>query len=502
MERPPQKQTKKLENKEQISQQQFNIESRNPTSYLSLLPDDIKKSVSEYIPLEFDKSVKISEQELAKEGHRPESYLSLLPADIRKGVAQKIFLTNFEKLDLAIAAIKESQANDNRLLHDVAYNQEIVTRLSKNYDIPELEVALMLNTPASLELFKSRPLRARRDNGTEYDDYSSHDKIIYVIAEHLEKMLLDKSNPNLHQKADNAIRYVKRFLSHPLVQEKQVFNKDGYSFYYGILIPIDSIERGLDTIKDRHDGYQDGNAWYRNANITQEYLDIAIRFAHPIAAQTIINYMYRHDDDTYTYTMQKTLAQAFKNKNQQAVNFILDVFVKAIENKMFRISKYTFEKHDNRFERYGDRYKIQYQEFIDSIIAYIQTTGDYGVLDKLKKIMVAEDVKGIVTLLFIYNINQKTLTKELLAQFISLGVDVNEPDKNGEYPLIKAIKGKSSTMVAVLLAADNINVHICQEGYNPIWYAQNVDMDAATRTAIIDLLKQAGATQEGVCVIQ
>jgi hypothetical protein len=429
--------------------------------------------------------------------NEPKTFFSLLPLDIIK---VKVGNTNFEQFDNAITRLKliasQQPELQKKLLSDVNYNSTLIAELAKEYDLSTFEVALILNTPASLQIFKNTPLHARRDNGIEFDEYSSPDKIIYIISTHLEKMLRDKSNPNLREKANDAIRYVKRFLDHPLVKEKQVFSpRSFYSFYYSILIPIDAIERGLNNFQDRHDGNQDGNAWYRAQNVTQEYLDIAIRFAHPIAMSTIINNMVT------SYTMEKTLAQAFKDKNKDAINFILDVF----DNGGFQINKDTFTKYDDRFERYGDRYKITFEEFINSIIAYVQSSRDYTILDKLKKIMLAQDIKNIVTELLKYNIDQKTLTKELLHQFISLGVDLNEPDQNGQYPLIRAIKSKSSNMVAELLATGKINVQICQDGHNALWYAENTeDMNFADRRAMIELLKRAGVTEQAgeVCAIQ
>ncbi len=426
--------------------------------------------------------------------NEPKTFFSLLPLDIIK---VKVGNTNFEQFDNAITRLKliasQQPELQKKLLSDVYYNSNLIEALAEEYDLSMFEVALMLNTPASLELFRNRPLHVRRDDGSSFKEYSASEKIKHIITEHLKRMLNDRSNPNLHEKANDAIRYVKRFLDHPLAKEKQIFSPS-YSFYYSILIPIDSIERGLDNFKNRHDGNQDGNAWYRNTNVTQEYLDIAIRFAHPIALQSII------DQLNSTYTMEKTLAQAFKDKNKDAINFILDVF----NNGSFQINKDTFTKYDDRFERYGDRYKITFEEFINSIIAYIQSSRDYTILDKLKKIMVAQDLKIIATELLKYNIDQKILTKELLNQFISLGADLNEPDANGQYPLIRAVKSKSASMVAELLATGKINVQICQDGHNALWYVEDTqDMNFADRQAMIELLKRAGITEEGEkCAIQ
>ncbi len=439
--------------------------------------------------------------------NEPKTFFSVLPLDIIK---IKVGATNFEQLDNAIERLKliasQNPEIQKLLLSDVNYVSALISQLEKEYDLSEFEVALMLNTPASLELFENRPLRARRDNGTEYDNYSTSDKIMHTIRAHLEKMLRDKSNPNLHEKANDAIRYVKRFLEHPLVKEKQVFPRD-YSYYYNILIPIDSIERGLDTIKSRHDGYQDGNAWYRNANVTQGYLDIAIRFANHIALAEIIYRIRRDgslDESIIFYTMQKTLAKAFKEKNQNAINVILDVLIELLGNIDFRINKDTFQKHDTRMAHYGDRYKITYPDFISSIIAYIQTSSDYTILNKLQKILVAPDVKNIVTELLKYQIDQKTLTKELLQQFVALGLDLNESDANGQYLLIRAIKSKSASMVSELLATGKINVQVCQNGHNALWYVEDTqDISFADRQGMIDLLKRAGVTeQEEKCAIQ
>ncbi len=441
----------------------------------------------------------------------PTTYLTVLPEDILKIIQKmKAGETDFDQLDNAIILIKAFASQkpelQKKLFSDASFNKQLIKELTQNYKLSPAEVALMLNTPAALELLEEMLLPDSGEFGgkgyVRLEDVRS--KINRTIKEYLEKILKTPSKKNQQEKAHDAVRYVKRFLNHPFVQKKNVFHPDIYDFYLrDILVPIYSIELGLYDFPNRHDSFQD---WSANAHITQEYLDIAIRFfADPIALQMIVTKINSGRDFSESiYTMQKTLAKAFKDKNSQSVNFILAVFIRVLADANFRIDKDTFTKYDKEFHSYGDRYKITFQEFINSIIAYIQSNRDYTILDKLKKILVAQDLKIIATVLLKYNIDQKTLTKELLAQFISLGLDINEPDQSGQYPLIRAISSKSASMVAEVLATGKINVQICQDGHNALWYVENTEgMNFADRQGMIDLLKRAGLTeQEEKCVIQ
>ncbi len=79
---------------------------------------------------------------------------------------------------------------------------------------------------------------------------------------------------------------------------------------------------------------------------------------------------------------------------------------------------------------------------------------------------------------------------------------INNPDNNGEYLLINAIKNKNLPLLRAILDVPNVNVNICHQEHNALWHARNLETDMATRIAIVQMLQQAGVTEEEACTIQ
>jgi hypothetical protein len=79
-------------------------------------------------------------------------------------------------------------------------------------------------------------------------------------------------------------------------------------------------------------------------------------------------------------------------------------------------------------------------------------------------------------------------------------------DANGKLAvriLINAITAKQVDVIRALTEGRYVNVNACDKfGHNALWYARNLETDAATRLAIIELLQQAGVSEEEKCVIQ
>lgn len=80
---------------------------------------------------------------------------------------------------------------------------------------------------------------------------------------------------------------------------------------------------------------------------------------------------------------------------------------------------------------------------------------------------------------------------------------LNPSSEQAVTQLMSAMNKKQVDVIRTLLEGRYVNIHACDQfGHNALWYARNLETDAATRLAIIELLQQAGATEEEACVVQ
>lgn len=483
------------------------------------------------------KTMQISPAEFVQESKRKESYLAVLPEEIKIMVVQQAYPAMFEQLDFEIAKIKTSE-NKDRLQHDKVYNQEVITSLSLKYNIPATEVAFMLDTPISLDLManmeKKVTYKSYFEPGKEFTDSYYGYKVLLMNIEDYLKPLLRASIPA--QKEANkqiVIKYLNRFINHP--HYSYIGKKDTYEYpfdqsYYQFVRDLYAIvyDRSDFTFPDFH--YETRHVDQDEAVDLNKRLEIALELDKSeqwlsewtqifqkerfwsLFAKSLMTYMAKHDDKKVNTLVNILIA------NKEKIKVYLRAFLK--DQPIYSVKTPT------------------YIELLESFQNYIESTGNYALFDKLKEFLDSESVALIAQNLLIASLSKQTLTSAQLKQFISygadvhkeivkekaqqfitnltnatisletlnllisLGADINKPNQKNDYLLIKAIKSKQPTFVRMVLDAPGIKVDICQDGYSPIWYAQNVDMDTATRTAIIDMLKEKGATQEASCAIQ
>lgn len=80
---------------------------------------------------------------------------------------------------------------------------------------------------------------------------------------------------------------------------------------------------------------------------------------------------------------------------------------------------------------------------------------------------------------------------------------LNPSSEQAVAQLMSAMNKKQVDVIRALTEGRYVNVNACDKfGHNALWYARNLETDAATRLAIIELLQTAGATEEEACVVQ
>lgn len=105
---------------------------------------------------------------------------------------------------------------------------------------------------------------------------------------------------------------------------------------------------------------------------------------------------------------------------------------------------------------------------------------------------------------FLMDVVHKGLADENnVIMLLNQNADYNQVDDQGVTLLMHAIKNGWIWLVRLLLDEKDINKDACdKQGHNAFWYARNLETDMATRLAIIQLLQQAGVTEEEACAIQ
>ncbi len=115
----------------------------------------------------------------------------------------------------------------------------------------------------------------------------------------------------------------------------------------------------------------------------------------------------------------------------------------------------------------------------------------------------AAQLKKLVTQFLLDVVQKGLIYQNLIIILLNAGADYNHVDAQGVTLLMHAIQKGDISLVRILLDEKDINKNACdKQGHNAFWYARNLETDMATRLAIIQLLQQAGVTEEGTCAIQ
>lgn len=458
------------------------------------------------------------------------TYFSVLPADIIYLITNfKVGNTPFDQLDNSIARIKAfAETNLNlkqKLLTDIEYNKALINYLSTAFGVAPVEVAFMLGTPICLKEMKSM----KKEIGEI--TYQGVDLLRRTIEDYVHSLFKVSSEA---ERIAIAIKYLNRFINHPyysIISIKDTNNQ--YPFdknYYTYVKYLYAIVYNRQDFTFPEFDYETMQVAQDEAVDLNKRLEIALELDK--SEQWLSEWTQRFQKERFWSLFAKSLMMHMASRDDKKVNILMNLLV---------ANKEKIKEHLRNFLKDQPIYSVKtprYIELLQSFQNYIENTGNYALLDKLKEFLDSESVALIAQNVLIASLSKQTLTSAQLKQFIShgadvhkeivkekaqqfitnlnkatisleiinllisLGADINKPDSNNEYLLIKAIKSKQPAFVRMVLDVPGIKVDICQDGYNPLWYAQNVDMDTATREAIIDMLKEKGASQDGTCIIQ
>ncbi len=190
--------------------------------------------------------------------------------------------------------------------------------------------------------------------------------------------------------------------------------------------------------------------------------------------ETIVSKLYVGSPFAYLLTLHLI------NRAQATPGSVLQ-FIKAV-NLILKFKKYDYSRDDINLLR------VQ------------QDVGSAMLLGQMRQSEVARKY-GIQILLAV--VQSPRMNEAVLKDIIEGGTDINGADEEGITILMHAIKNARVDVVRILVEQKNIKIHACdKKGHNALWYARNLETDMATRLAIIELLQQAGATEEEACAVQ
>lgn len=472
-------------------------------------------------PQEPAKKMQITQQEFVQESKRGQSYLSVLPADVAKTVGQY----TFETLETLIYRMRSFYLNDpenkEAFLNDQTFNENLINQLADTFiksdpsadpDIIKSKIALMLNTPASFKVLRSFPFLREKN----------------IFGDHLLlptlKGYLDQAPYNYPQALEYTQRYYlnvgpMRSLRYWII--KYLAQKFGSTFDKNVVpeikVLIDDSHNfeDLRAIIDGWGGYSYSLHWRLNNFFQINESSESLKALKILICNSLI----------------VILNKALINNDHKQIQYILKGILNAQEpDKIY--AKCFIEHFKGELGKRIITYLMAGDEHVPYIFErtfwpteMVSILWDWAIhtsslaTKRLLYCTILDWMRGSETfqpLSFVFSrqIQQRNqflldlvqspyANAENIRFLIEKGADINHVDSDGVTILMHAIQSKNIAIIDALLSYRYLNKNACDQfGHNALWYARNLETDAGTRLAIIELLQQAGTTEEAVCVMQ
>ena len=447
--------------------------------------------------------MQISPQELKQEFERRGSYLSLLP---KAGISELIEKYAFNSLEETIAAIRAAYLNDpmykEQFLHDSQFNQAIIDALAERFkdtepdsNILEKKIALTLNTPASFKIGFGRPQLEDRTIFSIFKKYLDHISHDYPHA--LEYMRQFSSN-------------ISHFTSQPLINLAVIlyfFEKFGSHIKNEDELPsvnmttISQLIRAIDHGNIPQLFQIMTNRDLRPMNVVQQI--IVINRWVPSIMTALCNYLAMY------------LTQILKRESTEYNAYVINsIFSTSSYNTNFEkcfAQKLTGELGKQIVQYIGTRNHAAFftglfhpTNMIVSLWNNALNHADPATMIKLLSCFNRDTISEEAYDPFLFDIVESPRTDvTVLRAFVDrFYINYNMADEEGVTVLMHAIKNARFDMVNFFLDKADINIHSCDNnGHNAFSFAGLLP-ESPERDALIKRLKDMGAEQEGVCVVQ
>lgn len=457
-------------------------------------------------PKKPEQKMLISPQKLLQEAKEEKSYLHMLPSDVM-GIVQRHAYNN--TLAERIRMIREDYRNNpkmrDKFLYDNDFNQKIVGQLSTEFNRPIYIITLMLNNQMLFgTTFAKKTLS---EIFSEYLNQNiSYPEVIDYARVYLEGV-------RFYSEFDRDYIKVRRHIIAEIAQKFAIeLTKNNILPEIQIVVDIhsDRVSSWLTDLVSK-----DFNWWM-----------LTTQFSVPSYASSAEIIAKKNE---ICNSLTSLLIDALNNNNKEQIIFILSNILSVREPER-TIEECLVQKFNGtlgaRLINYlsvpGNASEFESKFFptkmVDALWQYaLNTTNAQTILKLLSCIRLTQswrdsDLSG-QPLIQVKNKRNQFLSDLVqsphadatnVALLILKGADYNQADTQGITLLMHAILRKNIGGIRTLLAQkDTINKNACdKDGHNAFWYVRNLETDAATRLAIIDLLQQAGVTEEATCAIQ
>lgn len=491
------------------------------------------------------KKMEISPQEFevqAKPGST--SYLSLLPADIRR----KVGALAYQGIENEITAIREKGEH--------LINEKTILELADRYGVFHNDVAIMLNTPYSVSYAFGFQKQFFSDGC--YGFINNIYKFVRILQAYLQNAALDYSH---------AIAYIKQFISiiercNEICKSQKIYTPEklikaqNYALQALIATILNKFSEQkkpiLEVILDLDSSLVSG---LLNAN-TQEN--------NPIIAYYIRkNKFWSGTNGLRAFQKQlieewgALLLDALKNQDTKKIISLLKVIWrwKSREDNNPLVTEYfkaqiktpliNYLLNAENIDVFGDFFTkdLLYDLLLDAIKNERATSekilrwmnAAQIDLDFKRAMPSKEDLEGALSAratgiqggiygmhgsgiikaheealamqkysieLLLAVASSERMNGDVLQYLLIHGADANSADEQGITILMHAIKNKHFDMAAVLLNQPGIDVNACDQiGHNALSYAQFLPA-SEQKDILIATLKEHGAKEPGLCVVQ
>ncbi len=513
-------------------------------------------------PQDVQKKMLITPQEFEQEAKRDTSYLKLLPAELTNIVGDYAF----NQLVESIAFIREKYLKDpktsDKFLNDKAFNRELIDQLYKRFVNKQNEWAFrenpiiietMLNTPASFKLsgytshtewYRDQLLSAYRRyvknaplNYEQMLNYTKefinnyietvrnlpytlqtfgYDIIDQVLEALINEEMIEKITGEKKPRAltpQNDINLIKIIIALDLgsVDIAHYWLKE---FIVKSKYPEEICALWSDLLNKALQKNNFNNFIFLLNGIDQRFFPEGFVYGNDVHFKPLIK-------ECLIHSLKGSVGLALINFIFNNIEFIdkegqknyrewmmLPFFMDTLLVDAINNPKATVQKILKWINYSGTNFDAKSHMPSKQELAYYRSgpgAGQQGgramYIEKDYAQAVARHQHGIEALRAV--INSKQMDESVLSEIIKRGADINATDAQGITLLMRAIDNARVNFVRILLAQKDINKNVCdKQGHNALWHARNLDTDAGTRLAIIELLQQAGATEEDICAIQ
>ena len=486
-----------------------------------------------------EEKMKITQQELMKESKEKTFYLSLLPPELKKLVTQYAYNT----LEEVIFAIRSEYLNDpekrDKILNDGAFNEQLINELSKRFrrsdserdtTLAKEQVGLLLNTPASFILLK---IILGPDHALHNENF-----VFPVFQYYIEKLNLNYKEALAYARTlfENIDKYqgvitdssglIIKIMEYFVAKYGVAFKSDNVIPYIKVLVDIGGVEAqnwikriiAIDTV------YRGENRRFLRLLLVHRYSETevarlgsdkeimqALRTAVCDSLATLLLQALKNNDHERIqflvlsiFTVQfleETFEECFtQHLKGQLGNLLVDYIVSDDNAKPFKHRFYSTDMVTALWQQAIHNPYLSAQKIGRLLLCFIFyfNRSDEGRYPDAPSILAQKKFRNQ----FLFELVQSPYAdKENVEDLIHRHANYNQADDEGVTILMHVIRSGNFDVANALLRLPDININACDSnGHNALSFAELLP-ESDQKEVLISTLENMGA-EEGTCTIQ